>query len=205
MFLKNLKIDNVRSIRELELPFVDDKGEIRDWTLLLGENGTGKSTVLRSIALLLAGSEALSELIGEVDSWIRNGAKKSEIRAELITAKGEERNISLAFTRGQGIRQMFQENQDSLDALDRALSHSTRNYFTIGYGVSRRQSHSKSAGLSKGNSHKNPRAQSVSTLFTGEAELVPFETWAMDLHYRRGAAGLRLVKDTLRDIIPGIK
>lgn len=204
MFFRKVKIRNVRSIRDIELSFLNEKGEIRPWTLLLGENGTGKSTILRSIALLLAGSEALSELIGDVDSWIRNGEDQGGIQAELVTARGEERTISLELRRGQGIRRMFQENQESLDKLDRALSHSNRNYFNIGYGVSRRQNDSGPGKLGKVDLHKHPRAQSVATLFSGHAELVPFETWAMDLHYRRGAAGLKMVKETMRDLLPGI-
>jgi fructoselysine-6-P-deglycase FrlB-like protein len=54
------------------------------------------------------------------------------------TAEDKDRRISLRFERGQSIREMFEINRESLDALDRALKHTNRNYFTVGYGVSRR-------------------------------------------------------------------
>ena len=60
MFLKRLALENVRSIRRLELDFgVEESDQNRKWTLLLGENGAGKSTVLRAAALVMSGSDAL--------------------------------------------------------------------------------------------------------------------------------------------------
>lgn len=48
---------------------------------------------------------------------------------------------------------------------------------------------------------RHPRARSVATLFSADAALNPLETWAMDLHYRRKAAGLRIVREALRDFL----
>jgi AAA15 family ATPase/GTPase len=179
-----------------------DKGEVRKWTVLLGENGAGKSTILRSIALLLAGSEAFSELAGDTDSWIRNTEKKATIRAVLTTAKQEEREIALNFKRGEGLRQMFYTNKKTLDVLDRALNHTKRNYFTVGYGVSRRLPAEKSLSRDR---YDDPRANQVASLFAPNAELAPFEEWAADLHYRRGKSALKLVKTALSDFLPGVE
>ena len=140
MFLKSLHLENVRSIETLDLPLTDDNGRTRQWTMLLGDNGTGKSTILRSIALMLAGSEALAELAGDMESWIRFGQSKAEIRAVLTTADNKDREIALRFERGRNLREMFDINRETLDALDSALKHTNRNYFTVGYGVSRRLS-----------------------------------------------------------------
>lgn len=206
MFLKSLHLENIRCIEKLDLPLTTDQNKVRQWTILLGENGTGKSTILRSIALVLAGSEALASLVGDTDSWIRSGEKKAEIQAILTTAKGEEREVALRFERGQNIRQMFDENRESLDALDRALAHSYRNYFTVGYGVSRRLAVKKSfQALSSEGIYDHPRANSVATLFTPEADLISFEAWAMDLDYRRSGEALDLIQTALGDFLPGVK
>jgi recombinational DNA repair ATPase RecF len=45
MFLKRIKLTNIRSIKELDLSFAGADGDIRKWTLLLGENGCGKTSV----------------------------------------------------------------------------------------------------------------------------------------------------------------
>ena len=206
MFLEHLYLRNIRSIRELDLSLTDDRGKPRQWTVLLGENGTGKSTILRSIALLLAGSDALPSLIGESpDSWIRFGADSAEIRAVLSTAEDRERKIALRFERGQNIREMFKTNTDSLDALDQALKYTNRSYFTVGYGVSRRLPTSGMQTSPKGGRFSHPRANSVATLFSPDADLVSLETWATDLHYRRSDEALALVSEAMRDFLPGVE
>lgn len=50
MFLKRITVQNVRSIESLDLSFAGGDSEPpRKRTILLGENGAGKSTVLRSM------------------------------------------------------------------------------------------------------------------------------------------------------------
>jgi energy-coupling factor transporter ATP-binding protein EcfA2 len=204
MFLEHLYLRNIRCLEELDMPLTDGQGRPRKWTLLLGENGTGKSTVLRAIALLLAGSDALPSLIGDsTDSWIRRGAESAEIRATLSTAKDQDREIALRLERGQGIREMFKINSESLDALDQALKHTNRSYFTVGYGVSRRLPVSNMQSSPDRGRYTHPRANSVATLFAPEAELVSLETWATDLHYRKEDQALSLVAEALGGFLPG--
>ncbi|HEV3468979.1 MAG TPA: AAA family ATPase [Pyrinomonadaceae bacterium] len=205
MFLQRIVLENVRSIEHLELPFIGPDGGTRKWTFLLGENGTGKSTVLRSIALILAGSEALPELIGvSPEAWIRHGKQECTIHADLVTAGGEKRSIDFRLRRGQNIKEIFEENKESLDDLDSALRHTARSYMTIGYGVSRRLSSEKSLGAAKNEAFRHPRAQSVATLFSADASLNPLEAWAMDLDYRR-KDGLNVIRKSLDKLLPGVR
>lgn len=202
MFLRKLKLQNVRSIEELEISFENADENTRKWTLLLGENGTGKSSVLRSIALVMAGSEALADLLVNTDTWIRVGKKECTIEAELITADKKQRDVKLTIRRGDKIRDVFSRNKETMDLLDRAIEHAGRNYITIGYGVSRRLSEDKS--ISRQESMKSPRAQCVATLFKPDAKLMPLESWAMDLDYRR-PDGWRVVKNALNEFLPNVK
>ena len=41
MFLRRIRIENVRAVAEAEIGFEGENGDTRKWTLLLGENGTG--------------------------------------------------------------------------------------------------------------------------------------------------------------------
>lgn len=50
-------ISNFKSIGELELEFPEQEGAEAPWLMLLGENGTGKSTILQAIALTLMGDK----------------------------------------------------------------------------------------------------------------------------------------------------
>jgi predicted ATPase len=205
MFLKRLVLENVRSIELLDLPLTDEEGRTRKWTFLLGENGCGKSTVLKAAALVLAGSDALSELLVNPDEWIRLGCQEASVRAELVTAEGEERVVELHLQRGASLIELFERNRESLRRLDDALRHSTRSYLTVGYGVSRRMNDPRFAGSRPSSPFNKPRARSVATLFSADAELSPLQAWAVDLHYRRGEEGLRLIAETFRDLLPGIE
>ena len=110
MRLKRLTLENVRCYKELDVSFEGlENDSIRSRSLFLGNNGTGKSTILRSIALLLCGSSALGEILGEPNKWIRNKKKSCFIKGELITARGEERIISLELVRNDNLTKVYQE------------------------------------------------------------------------------------------------
>ncbi len=205
MFLQHLRLENVRSLEDVEFDFCNADGSTRQWTLLLGENGCGKSSVLRAAALVLAGTDALPELIGPSDAWIRNSARSCRISARLVTQKREIREVALSFKRGQSITQILIDNAKTLAPLTDALEHTRSNYPTIGYGASRRLSSGRNRNSSQQGYFSAPRANAVATLFATDAPLNPLDTWAMDLHYREKAAGLKIVKETLAELLPGIK
>ena len=71
MFLKSIRLNNVKCFSDIALSFEDEGGDIRKWTLLLAENGAGKSTLLKAIALVTSGSDAIGDLLGEPSDWIR--------------------------------------------------------------------------------------------------------------------------------------
>ena len=138
MFLKSLKLTNIRCFKEAFVDFDLPGGEIRKWTVFTGENGTGKSTILKSIALVLAGSDALAELIGDPDSWISGGMESGEIKAEIETATGKKKDIKLILKRGEGLSKVIERSSKTLKLLNDALEHTSRSYLTIGFGSSRR-------------------------------------------------------------------
>ena len=203
MFLQRVTLENVRSIEHLDLPVTTTSGDSRVWTFLLGENGTGKTTLLRSIALVLAGSEALPELLGNPRDWVRFGAKQARIHADLVTADGEPRQVDLVIGVDDSIKQVYERNDELLEQLDSAFRHSARSYFTVGYGVSRRPAEEESMIVKGTSLFRDPRARSVATLFSPHATLAALETWAMDLDYRH-EAGFRLAADALNTLLPGI-
>jgi hypothetical protein len=68
LYLKRVRFENVRGFKSLDLPFHDGERR-RPFTILIGNNGRGKTWVLRGIALGLCdektASEFLSRLPGE--------------------------------------------------------------------------------------------------------------------------------------------
>lgn len=170
---------------------------------MLGENGTGKSTVMRAAALILAGSEALPELLGEPGRWVRNGKRSGKITAQIGNREGEIRELTLELRSTDKLTDVLNRNEDGLRPLNEALSHTMRSYFTVAYGVGRRLPGPDSEKFRA--SGRQLRAASMATLFPGDALLRSVESWAMDLHYRRGAAGLDVVRRAMNSLLPGIR
>lgn len=82
MHLRRVHIRNVRSIAELvwELP-PDVSGA--GWHVILGDNGSGKSSLLRSIALSLVGTAEAAGLRQPWDEWVRTGYNEATIELEI--------------------------------------------------------------------------------------------------------------------------
>lgn len=203
MPLRRLIIENVRSIEHVEINFVTG-GEPRPWTVLLGENGTGKTTILRSAALVMAGSDAMVELMKEPATWIRNGKKSARIAAEFSTKEGHLRHATIEWGRDDSAAAIVRKNAANLEDLDSAIKHAQRNYFVAGYGSSRRMPAKNSPSFSAGEVYGSLRARAVATLFSRDAALRPLDAWAMDLDYSR-PGGLKVVQTALNALLPGVK
>ncbi len=203
MFLKHLTLENVRCFKKLELDFGHDDGSIRKWTVVLGENGTGKSTILRALALVTAGSDALTEVLGEPDHWVRNGAETCKIEALLQINKRTLHTISLEIKRGDSVSRIISRSQTSLAALNEELGRARGSFFVAGYGTSRRLGTERTL-RPKSSGYRDLRAQSIATLFDNEVSLTPLESWAMDLDYRKSDEGMRTVRKVLSSFLPGL-
>jgi len=149
MFLKQISLQNFKCTEDIQLSFTKDEDHICKWTLILGENGTGKSNFLKAVALVTAGSNAIGQLLGDANSWIRNGTDSCNINAILETKKGEEREISLRINKDSNLSDIIHLNNSSLNLIDSAIDNAQRNYFVVAYGASRRLSDEISVNLEK--------------------------------------------------------
>ena len=77
MYLRRFKIENVRSIDEFEMEF--DRGAEAGWHVILGTNGSGKSSVIRSFALLAMGEKEAYASRQDFSRWIRQGVSEAVI------------------------------------------------------------------------------------------------------------------------------
>jgi hypothetical protein len=72
MYVRNLKISRLKLLRDFELSFLDASGNPRMWTVIIGENGTGKTSILQAIALASAGGLHANALGGSVVAVLRD-------------------------------------------------------------------------------------------------------------------------------------
>ncbi|TIP29614.1 MAG: DUF2813 domain-containing protein [Mesorhizobium sp.] len=81
--IERVEIKDFRRIKHLELDFRQSASQFAPWTMLLGENGAGKSSILQAICLALIGNEYRSRLNLNAASFIRKGAKSATVIVHL--------------------------------------------------------------------------------------------------------------------------
>jgi ABC-type oligopeptide transport system ATPase subunit len=73
MYIQKAKIRNIRSVVDFEIDFKKLPG----WHVLIGDNGSGKSTIIRSFALALVGAEEGKALRQNWDDWLNKQNRKA--------------------------------------------------------------------------------------------------------------------------------
>ena len=84
MHIRDIQIRNVRSLRSHRWSFARTK--CAGWHVVLGDNGSGKSSFLRAIALALVGAGRAEGLRQSWNDWLTHGEQKGEIRLMLWSA-----------------------------------------------------------------------------------------------------------------------
>lgn len=91
MRIARIEIENIRCFEHVEIDLTAG-GETAAWSLILGDNGTGKSTLLQCVALGLAPAPVAEALLQEAtNNWLRWGADFGRIRLEGWA--GEEKEL----------------------------------------------------------------------------------------------------------------
>ena len=80
MHITRLAVRNLRAINELDLRFEEGNGA--GWHVILGDNGSGKSTVVRAVATVLMGAVNAHASRQDWSTWMREG--EDEGKAEVV-------------------------------------------------------------------------------------------------------------------------
>ncbi|RKI03706.1 AAA family ATPase [Corallococcus sp. AB038B] len=81
MYVKEVHLSNIRSIESLVWALPDHPGP--GWHVIIGDNGAGKSSFLRSIALALVGPDEAKALRQDWNEWLRGKKQSGSIRLVL--------------------------------------------------------------------------------------------------------------------------
>lgn len=142
MYLQKICIQNARSLELLEwtLP----QGEELGWHVLLGENGSGKTTFLRATALGLLGERAIFSLRQTVEEWARDGGhdttilvQGSSFRVDLVIKRPrlEGRGHFPGFSAGYGPFRRFTGGDKELEKLSQSEPQIARHLSLFGEQV----------------------------------------------------------------------
>jgi predicted ATPase len=86
MYIKSVELTNIRSIKTFKMEFTDPKG----WNVIIGDNGTGKSSIIRAIALALVGPEEALGLRADWRDWLNQHAQEGRIQLYIDPAKEDK-------------------------------------------------------------------------------------------------------------------
>lgn len=172
MKIASFSIQNYRCIKDLNVDCLDDKGKVRQWTVLLGENNSGKTNVLRALALLETVEHEFpveAETAGERESTVLYAPLVvkhkdlimgvGDLRVEATLCSENSIQFPWSYTDARvNVRPVLNENRLSVFA----------------YGVSRYPAHT---------ALNERESKPYKTLFSTEARLSDLEEWLLKLDY----------------------
>ena len=184
--LHSVELENIRGLASLRLDFgrprpgAGSPGALRQRaTVVIGQNGTNKSTLLRAIALgLAARTDASAMLATETGSFVRHGASEGRIVVELRYP--DDRSVKVVKTlRREG-------NRSDVLVDSEGPSAEELNLLVCGYGAAR--------GITGTDSGRDYRVfDAVSTLFDYRRELLSPELTLRRLSDHLGEARFQAV------------
>lgn len=85
--IEQIRINDVKAIESLKLDLTGTGAGSSTWLMLLGENATGKSTVLQCLALTLIGAEYFAQLVRDREvhpgKYVRHGCERGDVEVKL--------------------------------------------------------------------------------------------------------------------------
>ena len=174
-FISKIKLKNIKCFsEEVQISFFPVTLDAASWTLILGNNGLGKTCLLRCIALCLCDHTRAAGLLTELSgNFIRNGYSESEIQLT-ITDDDREFTVTTRFEKS---------NDDTTELLSQSIEPSSglrrAQIFACGYGAA--------CGTIGNNIFEQYRIiDAVYTLFNYEARLQNPETALHRISRREG-------------------
>jgi hypothetical protein len=206
MYLNSVSIENVRSIREFawEVP----QKKFTGWHVIIGDNGSGKSSVLRAIALALVGPTEALALREDWNDWLRRDQAAGSVRLyfdhnkDLDKFSGKGRTVEkwllevlLRFKRTDGSVKLSKGKVD-LDP-SRHIWGGKSGWFCASYGPFRRFT-----GGDKDYEkmfYSNPRLARHLSIFEESVALTESLQWLQDLRFKQ------LEKSSEGDLLESLK
>jgi predicted ATP-dependent endonuclease of OLD family len=188
MYIKKLEINNIRSIAHFEMFFETPAG----WHVLIGDNGTGKSTIIQAISLVLVGPEEIRGIKPNWNEWLKWQTKEGNIQALIVKTSPPSENktkstrvpIKIVRAELKFVKTIFGlveiEEKNNLEAKKTIWSHQ-KGWFSTGYGPFRRFT---GGSYEKSSVFENPNYERLAahlSLFGEDVALTEATKWLIGL------------------------
>ncbi len=206
MYVKSVLIDSIKNFDKVEFDFERPDKTFAGWTVFVGGNSSGKSTILRAIALALLGPDEGRQLMGNTSGWIKDGKSKATVIAkltsdELVDTYKQSGNRKRDGVISAGVRWTQEKQSDQfvtfhsleksdglkgngrIQAANRTVWNlNSKGWFSAGYGPMRRLTGSSSESIRY--SVSSGAVSRFVTLFREDAALSESEEWLRKMYAR---------------------
>lgn len=212
MYISKISLSNIRGFESLDFNLDRGSNTFAGWTVFTGSNGSGKSSLMRSIATCIVGRDTTRALETSFQGWMREPTtgNRSMISLDIVSVRGDESRkgqpTKKPFTAKLEIKASGSEpilvdaspkkNKKKPVAEDTIWSNSSKGWFACGYGPFRRVF---GASADAQRTMTAPRTNAWVTLFKEEASLLEADKWMRDLDYQ--ALEGKQEKEKERDIL----
>ena len=90
MYIHKVSLRNIKGFESLDFDLARPDGNYSGWTVFTGDNGSGKSALLKAIAIGLVGKDTARSLQPSFHRWIRDGSIHDESSIQLDIVRSEE-------------------------------------------------------------------------------------------------------------------
>lgn len=198
MYLNRVVLRSIKGFSdECDLSFHSDDDTFPGWCVVTGDNGSGKTALLKAIAIAILGPDQIRGLIPDLSGWVTVGREKGSISVEIKPDHDYDRTqrggfptntfwAEVGFERRGPAWEIYSADifrNKRKGAVNGPWAQSTSGWFSLGYGPFRRLYGS------------SPDAQRLmvipgriphfATLFKEDATLAEGEEWVKQQQYRR--------------------
>lgn len=204
MYLQKIQLAGIKCFENLEIDFTKGRDKPRLMTVILGDNGMGKTTLLQAIAIALGGEKVANFLSKSyptvygpsLESWAKVGSQKGHIQATIYAGKSDKgisskRKLQVSyivigdkpFETEDGtfydIASISAIPSQDLQILKRtAYADHTKGWLACGYGPLR-----QFKGQRKSET-KDTKSSHFASLFGENERLISIENWLIELDRR---------------------
>ncbi|MBK6972201.1 MAG: AAA family ATPase [Sterolibacteriaceae bacterium] len=198
MFIDKVTLKNIRGFRDLEFSLSRGAGVYSGWTVFTGDNGSGKSSLLKAIAVALTGKETARALQPSFHRWIRDGQHNASIELQIVrtadddSLSGEGKAPSKEFPACVSLKNGGKEPHVEITVpAGKPKNYSTpqrtiwsldaRGWFSCGYGPFRRVF---GASPEATRQMVAPATERFVTMFQEAASLAEVDQWLRNLSHK---------------------
>lgn len=188
MYLNKIRINNIRSIVDFEMSFDKPQG----WHVIIGDNGTGKSTIVRAISLGIIGPNDSRALRLNLNDWVRRNEEEKTGTIVLTVQKsnedskiGQSRPLKRPFDATLSLKRKESNGytlEGGKDAAFKNIWSNAYGWFSCAFGPFRRFTGGEKEWMKV--YYSDPRAAAHLSVFGEDVALTEAIDWLKTLHIK---------------------